>query len=321
MDLGQVTLTQMRYAVAIEDSGSFRLAASQCHVTQSGLSMQVQKLEALLGAVLFDRGRKPVLVTDEGRLALAQMRAVLRETERLGQVVAEEAEPAGRYRLGVIPTLSPSVLPLFLGSFVRDNPNVELVIEELKTEEIIARLQADTLDAGLAATPLAVAGLTEIAVGLEQLLAYLPPGDPLLRRKSLTQKHLENRELWVMPEGHCFRSQVLAWCGADGKTTPRRIRFESGSFETLTRLVDGGLGTTVLPALVAHALPLDRQRAQLRPLTSPVPVREIAIVTARSDLRRRVTDALVDAIRAALDVALDPVPKGAVVIDPLAARA
>src|SRR6188768_175233 len=161
MDLSQVTLTQMRYAVAIEDTGSFRLAATQCHVSQSGLSMQLQKLEDLLGQVLFDRSKKPVLVTEAGRPALAQMRAVLRETERLGQIVAEGDVPSGRYRLGVIPTLSPTVIPLFLGPFTRTYPRVKLVVEELKTSEIIAQLQADTLDAGLLATPLGVPGLTE----------------------------------------------------------------------------------------------------------------------------------------------------------------
>lgn len=317
MDLAQVTLTQMRYAVAVHDAGSFRLAASRCAVTQSGLSMQIQKLEDLLGTVLFDRSRKPVLVTDEGTRALAQMRAVLRETERLGQVVAEEDGPAGRYRLGVIPTLSATVLPLFLNRFVDRHPRVELVIEELKTDDILERLQSDTLDAGLAATPLHVPGLQEIAVGLERMLAYLPPGDPLLRKKSITQHDLAGRELWVMPEGHCFRSQVLAWCGSEDATGPRRVRFESGSFETLIRLVDGGLGATVLPALVAGGLPTKRQRAQVRPLVAPVPVREIGLVTARADLRRRVTDALASGIRRGLDAALEPPPRRAIVLDPL----
>jgi DNA-binding transcriptional LysR family regulator len=112
-----VTLAQMRYAVAVEDAQSFRLAAEHCHVSQAGLSMQLRTLEELLGVTLFDRSKKPLLVTPEGVPALAQMRAVLCETERLGQVVAEGDEPAGPFRLGVIPTLSPTVLPLFLGGF------------------------------------------------------------------------------------------------------------------------------------------------------------------------------------------------------------
>lgn len=311
-----MTLTQMRYATAVEDARSFREAADRCHVTQSGLSMQIGKLEELLGVVLFDRGKKPLLVTPDGAPALAQMRAILRETERLGQVVAEVDEPAGRFRLGVIPTLSPTVLPLFLGGFAAAHPRVELTVEELKTEEVIARLRADTLDAGLVATPLGIAGLREEALGRERMLAYLPPGDPLLKKQSVSQAALRERDLWIMPEGHCFRSQVLSYCGAP-RPHPSRIQFESGSFETLIRLVDEGLGATVLPELVVRGLPAARQKRQVRPLVAPTPVREIGLVTARTHLRRRVNDALAAAIRAGLDEALGPVARGAVVLDPL----
>ena len=317
MDLAQVTLAQMRYAVAVEDAQSFRVAAQNCHVSQAGLSMQLRKLEELLGVVLFDRGKKPLLVTPEGVPALAQMRAVLRETERLGQVVAEGDEPAGPFRLGVIPTLSPTVLPLFVGGFALAYPRVELTVEELRTEEIIARLRIDLLDAGLLATPLRVPGLREEAVGLEPLLAYLPPGDPLLRRKTVSQAALRERDLWIMPEGHCFRSQVLSYCGNAPRPHRVPIRFESGSFETLIRLVDEGLGATVLPELVVQGLPAARRRAQVRPLVAPAPVREIGLVTARDRLRRRVSDALAAAIRDGLARALPGVARSAVVLDPL----
>jgi len=318
MDLSQVTLTQMRYAVAIQDSGSFRLAAHASHVSQSGLSMQLQKLEELLGRVLFDRSKKPVLVTPAGAVALAQMRAVLRETERLGQVVAGGDVPAGRYRLGVIPTLSSTVLPLFLGSFARAHPRVELVIEELKTTEIIARLRADTLDAGLLATPLHTPGITEKVLGLETMFVYLPPHDPLAKKKEVAQADLIDHELWVMPEGHCFRSQVLSYCRPRRRGAPAGIRFESGSLETLIRLVDDGLGATVLPDLVVRGLAADRRRQQARPLVAPAPVREIGLVTARSDLRRQVTDVLEATIRAALEAVLSPAPRRARHLDPLA---
>src|SRR6187551_550016 len=158
MDLSQVTLTQMRYAVAVAETLNFRVAADATHVSQSGLSMQIQKLEELLDVVLFDRSKKPVLITPAAESVLAQMRRVLRETEKLAQLALEEKEPGGRYRLGVIPSLSSSTIPLFLRKFLETYPRVELVVEELKTEEIIARLQTDTLDAGIAATPLHVPG-------------------------------------------------------------------------------------------------------------------------------------------------------------------
>lgn len=317
MDLGQVTLTQMRYAVAVEDAHSFRLAAERSHVSQAGLSMQLHKLEDLLGVVLFDRSKKPLLVTPEGAPVLGQMRAVLREIERLGQVVAEGEEPAGPFRLGVIPTMSSTVLPLFLGGFASANPRVELTVEELRTEEIIARLRADSLDAGLLATPLRVPGLREEPLGREPMFAYLPPGDPLLRRDTVSQAALRDRDLWIMPEGHCFRSQVLSYCGHADRPHRLPIRFESGSFETLVRLVDEGLGATVLPELVVQGLGTARRRARVRPLVSPVPLREIGVVTARSHLRRRVIDALAAEIRRALAQVLPQERRGSVVLDPI----
>jgi len=320
MDLAQVTLSQMRYAVEIERTGSFRLAAAASRVSQSGLSMQVQKLEDMLGAILFDRSKKPVLVTPAGAAALAQMRAILRETERLGQIVEEGGEPAGRYRLGVIPTLSPTVIPLFLGPFTRAYPRIQLVIEELKTDDIVERLNADTLDAGLLATPLGLAGLTERVLGLEGMVAYLPPGDPLAKHGEIAQAQLATRALWVMPEGHCFRSQVLAYCRPRHREDPARVHFESGSFQTLIKLVDDGLGATVLPALVARELPPARRKEQARPLVSPTPVREIGLVTARSDLRRTVTDVLEASVRAALAEVLAPAPKRAKHLDPMSSR-
>ncbi|NLY95448.1 MAG: hydrogen peroxide-inducible genes activator [Myxococcales bacterium] len=318
MDLTQVTLTQMRYAVAVAETRSFRLASERCHVSQSGLSMQIQKLEDLLGAVLFDRRKKPVLPTKEGDAAIAQMRVILRETERLGQILAEEDAPSGPFRLGVIPTMSSTVLPLFLHPFVEANPRVDLVIEELKTEEIIARLHADTLEAGLAATPLAETGLVEEPLALEPLYAYLPPGDPLLRKRRLTQADLSARELWVMPEGHCFRSQVLSYCGAEEAIAPGRVKFESGSFETLIQLVDGGMGATIVPALVVRALSPEKKEAQVRPLVAPTPVREIGLVTARTDFRRRIFEALAKTIRECLAPALGREPRRSLVLDPRA---
>lgn len=317
MDLSQVTLAQMRYAVAVEQTRSFRAAAERSHVSQSGLSMQIHKLEELLELRLFDRSKKPVLVTPEGEPALRQMRAVLRETERLGQVVAEHDELSGPFRLGVIPTLAASVIPLFLRELVERHPRLELTIEELQTDVILERLRADTLDAGIAATPLHAPGSRETPLGLEPLFAYLPPGDPLLRKPSVSEADLAARELWVMPEGHCFRTQVLSFCDARAYTSTSRIRFESGSFETLVRLVDEGLGATILPALVVSRLPDERRESQVRRLAGPTPTREIGLVTARADLRGRVNAALAELVRERLKAALGPKPRRSFVVSPV----
>lgn len=323
MDLSQVTLTQMRYAVAVAETLNFRHAADAVHVSQSGLSMQIQKLEELLDVVLFDRSKKPVMLTPAAEPVLAQMRLILRETEKLAQLALEEQEPSGRYRLGVIPTLSSSTIPLLLRPFLELYPRVDLVIEELKTEEIIMRLQSDTLDAGIAATPFNVPGLNEARLGVESMFAYLPPGDPLLKKEAITQQELARRQVWVMPEGHCFRSQVLSYCDlrkrgdADPpRSTPGKVTFESGNFETLIRLVDEGLGATVLPALISARLGKIHAK-QLRPLVAPVPAREIGLVTARATLRRSVTEAIRDVLSKELNLVLPEVPRRSQVLDPV----
>lgn len=317
MDLSQVTLTQMRYAVSVANAQNFRLAAQECHISQSGLSMQVSRLEELIDTTLFDRSRKPVGITPAGQIALAQMRRILRETERLGQVVAESAEPSGKFRLGIIPTLSTTITPLFIQSFVQEYPRVELVIEELKTSEIVNRLGSDTLDAAIAAIPLDEPRIAELSLGVERMFAYLSPDDPLLRRDSITQQQLAERAMWLLPEGHCFRSQVLSYCGGHLPRPPAPIAFESGSFETLVRLVDRGLGATVLPELVAASLPAARRKKQLRPLVAPVPLREIGLLTAKIDLRPRVSEAVAAVVRHALAACLDEAPSRSVVIEPV----
>lgn len=317
MDLTQVTLTQMRYALSILELGNFRAAAESVFVSQSALSMQLQKLEDLLGVTLFDRSKKPVLVTEEGRVALEQMRVIVTETERLAQVLSNDEEPAGPFRLGVIPSMSASLVPLFLGEFVQRFPKVELSIEEITTEESIRQLRRGQLDAVLCATPLRTPGFVEEVLAHEPLVAYLPPKHPLLKKKSVSQKDLAERPLWVMPEGHCFRTQVLSYCQHKSTTSPGGVHFESGNFETLIQLVDRGLGATILPALIAEGLQQKGQRGRLRPLMGPRPVREIALVSARKDLRKRIRDVLFETLKIPLDKALGSNGAPAEVLDPL----
>ena len=321
VDLSQVTLQQMRYALAVLETQNFRTAATRTNVSQSGLSMQLHKLETLLDTVLFDRSRQPVLPTPEGTRVLDQMRTILRETERLGRIVVDESDPSGAFRLGVIPSLSSSVVPLFLPRFLALFPKVQLSLEELKTEEMIERIRADTLEAGIAAIPLESPGVTEISVGREAMFAYLPPGDPLLKKTKIQQGELAKRELFVMPEGHCFRTQVLSYCKADPEQKKSRVHFESGNFETLIELIDRGLGATVLPALVARGLGDERRETQLRAFSGPTPMREIGLITGRLDLRRNITEALTVLLREELAEPLGAAPRRGVVLDPFSKAA
>jgi LysR family hydrogen peroxide-inducible transcriptional activator len=292
MDLSSVTLTQLRYAVAVDRWRSFRVAAQRCNVTQPALSMQISKLEETLGVHVFDRSKHPVVPTEHGARVLAHARKVLRECERLGEVANETETISGLYRLGVIPTLAPTLLPKLLPVFGKRHPQVELVIEELQTDPMLQRLRDDTLDGGLAVTPLGVPGLHERVIHHEAFFVYLSPRDELREKKRIRQSDLVEREVWLMPEGHCFRSQVLQLCKVDRSADARGLRFESGSLETLIRLVDSGLGVTVLPELVVETLPEKKRRSQVRPFAGPVPVREISLIHLREHLRRAIADAI-----------------------------
>jgi len=306
--LETMTLSQLGYLVAVDRLRSFREAAASCSVTQPALSQQIHKLEQELGVRVFDRSRQPVVPTEAGERVLEQARVILREAARMRDVLAGlSGELAGAYRLGILPTLAPTLLPRFLPGFVRRHARVELVIEELQTATMLARLADDTLDGGLAATPLHAAGIQERPLYREPFHVYAASGHRLTRRKSVHQADLAAENVWIMGEGHCFRAQVLQLCGT-GRTVGGpgigSVRFESGNFDTLVRLVDAGLGLTILPELVIEGLPAARRRARVRPFAPPVPTREVSFVHSRDHLRRAIADALVAEIERTLPAAL-----------------
>ncbi len=299
-----MTLTQLAYLLAVDRTRSFREAARECHVTQPALSQQLRKLEDELGERVFDRSRQPVVPTEAGRRILDQARVVLREADRMADVVAEmRGELVGTYRLGIIPTLASTLLPLVLPRFTRAHPRVELVVDELQTAVMLERLRSDALDGGIAATPLHAPGIHERPLYREPFSAYVAARHPLARHRRIAEADLSEQGVWVMAEGHCFRDQVLQLCGPQRAVASRSggaVRFESGSFETLMRLVDEDFGITVLPELVIRGLPAARRRRHVRPFSPPVPSREVGFVHGRDHLRRAIADALVEMVRATL---------------------
>ena len=148
-----ITLTQLEYIVAVDEHRHFATAADSCFVTQPTLSMQIKKLEDDLGVIIFDRSRQPVVPTDIGAKLIAQARTVLSATQRIKEIINEEKqEVAGSLKIGIIPTLAPYLLPIFIGDYIRRYPAVKVEVEELVSEEIITRLKRDTLDAGIFVT-------------------------------------------------------------------------------------------------------------------------------------------------------------------------
>lgn len=296
-----MTLLQLTYIVAVEKYRSFSKAAKDRFVTQPTLSMQIQKLEEELGVTIFDRGKKPVAPTDIGRTIIEQAQAILRESDKIIQSVeSETTEVAGIFRIGIIPTLAPYLLNLFLQDFITKHPRVELVIEELQTREITERLNRNDLDAGLLATPLHHKNLAEKPLFYEPFVAYVSEEHRLSTKKKIHINDLQNGDMWLLTEGHCFRSQTLALCKQKKNITPKHkgaLRFESGNLDTLRKLVEQNYGMTLLPYLAVSELSDEKKKLYMRPFAPPAPKREISLVYNRSYPKKKIIEVLEHAIR------------------------
>lgn len=294
-----MTLTQLRYIVAVDTWRHFVRAAEECGVTQPTLSMQIRKLERELGVEIFDRARHPVEPTDLGRRIVAQARVVLAEAAALREL-AEEAGGVveGELRVGVIPTVAAYLLPRVLPPLGRRHGGLRLRIEELQTDQILEALEADRLDAGLVATSVDVAGVVERALYEEPFFAYVSEDHPAFGEARLHPESLRVDDLWLLHEGHCLRDQVLQLCGEEGRAAggSARPRFESGHLETLKRLVETSGGMTLLPALALADL-TPEQRRRVRPFADPSPSRTVRLVHRRTYLRQRRIAAFEEVVR------------------------
>lgn len=295
-----MTLTQLAYIVAVDTHRHFAMAAEHSYVTQPTLSMQIQKLEEELGVIIFDRSRQPVVPTSIGRKIIEQARVVLRESERLRDILKEESDTlSGDFRVGVIPTIAPYLLPLFIRQFATAYPSVRLIIEELQTQQIIERLRNDTLDAGLLATPLHASGIEEEPLYYEPFVGYISHSHPLYGHSELHLQDLEHLNVWLLNEGHCFREQALRLCGKYRTADTSSLLFESGNLETLKRLVEQNDGMTLLPWLAVQSIP-DEHKSLVHEFADTVPTREISIVYNRVYLKRSIIEAFARAIRSAV---------------------
>ena len=285
-----MTLTQLEYTLAVAEEGNFTVAAEKCFVTQPTLSMQVQKLEDELGVKLFNRNTKPIALTPIGSKIISQAKTIVEEAKRMDDVVSmEKGEIKGDFKLGIIPTVMPTLLPLFLNSFIKKYPKVNLKIEDLNTSSIEEGLENGKIDAGIAATPLENIKLIENPLYYEPFVGYIPEIHPLSKLETITPIDIENNDILVLEDGHCFRDHILKLC----KTTTISQSFDlkSGSFETLINLVNEGPWMTILPYL--QTLNLSGKNVKnLRYFEDPEPAREISIVYNKSQLKLPIIEAL-----------------------------
>ncbi len=293
-----MTLQQLEYILAVDEHRHFAKAARQCHVTQPTLSTMIQKLEEELDIRIFDRSKKPVIPTEEGKALIEQARRVVGEARRLIDLSAElKGELKGTLELGIIPTVAPYLLPSFLPRFMADYPGIRLHVSELTTDEIVHRLKHHQLDAAILATPLNDAALQEHPLYYEEFVVYASPDQPLLEKRFVLPEDIRPDELWLLEEGHCLRTQVLNLCELQRLDAGReQLAYNAGSIETLKKIVDMGHGLTILPELAIADLNEEEQQ-RLRFFKPPAPVREISLVTWRYFARQRLLEAVSATVR------------------------
>jgi LysR family hydrogen peroxide-inducible transcriptional activator len=275
-----MTLQQLEYIVALDSYRNFVTAAEKCFITQPTLSMQVKKLEEEIGIQLFDRTKKPLIPTIAGETIIIKARQIIREVKQLKEYVSEEKESLkGTYRIGIIPTLAPYLLPLILPGFMNQNPETRLQIQEIQSKDIIDGLKMDTLDIGILSTPLFEKSLREIALFNEPFLLYLPKHHPYKSADKMDARTITTENILLLNEGHCFREQTLNVCAKNKKYHTYNFDFESGSLEALKRMVRMDLGYTLIPEL---AIQKEIDPPYIKRFKKPEPTREISLAVHQS---------------------------------------
>lgn len=290
------SLTQLEYVIAVHKFGHFAKAAESCHVTQPTLSMQIQKLEEDLGVVIFDRAKKPILLTEVGRKIIEQMQIVLFEARKIESLIsaADGETVKGEITLGVIPTVAPYLLPRLLPVLENKFPDLNLRILELQTQKIVDALDSDEIDVGLLATPLKIPKIFEYPLFFEPFSVLARKDHELSQLKKVKYSSLNANDIWLLEEGHCLRNQVLDVCAMKKNSTEKKkYKFESGSLETIKNLINSYGGYTLLPSLAAEGL---GSKSQLIQFERPIPAREIGLIYRREHYKGTLIEALAEAI-------------------------
>ena len=289
-----MTITQLKYTLAVAEHGNFTTASEKCFVTQPTLSMQVQKLEEELGVTIFNRSTKPLQVTEVGEKVLNQARKIIEESTRMNDVISEEKGIiGGTLKVGIIPTVTSTLLPLFLNIFTKKHKNVDLKIEEFNTETIVQKLEDNSIDCAIAATPLSNEKVIERPLYYEPFVAYVPKHHSLSGNKYLEIDDLTNGDLLILQDGHCFRNQVLNLCSLEDLN--KQYELKSGSFETLINLSNNGPWMTIIPYLHSNNLS-PKNIENIIPFQDPAPAREISMIYSKSQLKLPVINALMSNI-------------------------
>ncbi len=309
-----ITLTQLEYIVAVDTFRHFGKAAEHCFITQPTLSMQIKKLEEDLQVIIFDRSKQPLIPTDVGKRIIDQARIVLNDAEIINTIIKDHKNQiSGELKIGIIPTLAPYLLPLFIGNYKRKYPNINITVEELTTENIIDHLHRDLLDVGILVTPLHEERINERPIFYEGMLVYLNENHPLFQKEKIAVKDIATPEIWLLSDGHCFRHQVINLCsfkGASNEALP--FHFEAGSLETLMNIIDKEGGMTLIPELATVGMS-EARFDHVRSFSDINPLREVSLVYSRHFAKHKLIELLWKEIVAATPEKLLQKDRGTIV--------
>ena len=309
-----ISLIQLEYIVAVDTYRHFATAAEKCFVTQPTLSMQIKKLEEDLGVLIFDRSRKPVVTTNIGAQIIDQSRIILRESKKVNEIVKQfKGSVSGELRIGIIPSLAPYLLPLFIGNLSHKYPELDIQIQELITEEVISALKKDILDVGIIVTPYNDDAIIEEPLFYEGIKIYTNPEHSLIKNIEIDVNEIESSDIWLLGQGHCFRHQVINLCSYQAEGLKRLpFKYESESIETIKKIVDKEGGLTLLPELSLDELPESR-KPQVKLFKGLNPLREVSLVYVHNYVKKNLLEVLGSEIKAVVPAEMLGKDRGTIV--------
>ena len=309
-----MTLQQLEYIMAVARHGHFGRAAEACNVTQPTLSAMIGKLEEEIGAKLFDRNRQPIVPTPVGERVIQQAREVLNQADCIKDIVYEEKQSLGGiFRIGILPTIAPYLLPRFFPQMMKKYPTLDIRVMEMKTHQIKEALIQGDIDAGILATIEGLEEYEQTSLFYEKYIGYVSREDALFKKEVIrTSDVASSRELWLLDEGHCFRDQMVRFCQMKSSQTSQ-LAYNLGSMETFMRMVESGMGITFIPELAEMQLS-EPQKELVRPFAIPIPTRQLILITNKNFIRQTLLDTVVKEIQASVPKSMLKLGAGQVLV-------
>ena len=287
-----MTLQQLEYILAVNQFRHFAKAAEYCRVTQPTLSAMIQKLEEELDTRIFDRSQQPVCPTPVGIHIIEQAQNILVQANRIKE---EKHSLTGTFKLGILPTVAPYLLPRFFPQLMKKYPDLDIRVVEMKTNDIKKALQTGEIDAGIVASLAGMEELQQTPLFYEQFFAYVSREDALFNNEVIRTSDLNGEQLWLLDEGHCFRDQLVRFCQMKSARASQ-LAYHLGSMETFMRMVESGKGVTFIPELAVLQLG-DAQKELVRSFAIPCPTRQVVLLTNKNFIRHTLLEVLVKEIK------------------------